>query len=40
MKEHLRGVIDAVGGMDVFQIEWLSRVDSAVVQAFADLKLW
>jgi hypothetical protein len=33
----LRGLVELAGGQDVFEREWLSRVDGAVVKAFIDL---
>ncbi|KAL2441760.1 Importin-11 [Exophiala dermatitidis] len=35
----LRYVMDQAGGPAAFEQEWLSRVDSAVLKAFVDLKL-
>ena len=35
----LRDVIGRSGGLEVFQAEWLSRIDEAVVKGFVELKL-
>ncbi|KAK5057687.1 hypothetical protein LTR84_011688 [Exophiala bonariae] len=35
----LKGLVERVGGLEVFEREWLSRVDAAVVKAFVDLKM-
>lgn len=35
----VRDVMERVGGPEVFQAEWVSRVDGVVVKAFVDLKV-
>lgn len=35
----MESIITGVGGLPAFQANWLSRVDSAVIKAFADLGL-
>jgi hypothetical protein len=37
--QRLKILMERVGGVEVFEREWLSRVDSAVVKAFVDLKV-
>jgi len=35
----LRQMVERAGGPQVFETEWLARIDGAVVKAFVDLKL-
>jgi hypothetical protein len=37
--EKLRELMERVGGAEAFEREWLTRIDSVVLQAFVDLKI-
>lgn len=37
LREHLQAAIEAAGGMQQFQHEWLERVDRDVIKGFGEL---
>lgn len=37
VREHIQGVVQAVGGEQLFQEEWLARVDKDVLKGFGEL---